>query len=151
MTLYQDKFFTELVGTLKFTFEQYQLIPYDGLKHALVHGLHLVMPAPSSKHQNTVAEIFTALRTFVKKKQSGNVLSSQIDVKFSDGNGFQPDILYLRNTDLEKDIGSYIDGAPSLIIEVLSPDSEKADYGWKKIFVNNPACLNIGLWIFGIN
>ena len=41
-----------LKGTVKITYSDFQKIPYDGLGHHLVNGVHIVTPAPNTIHQN---------------------------------------------------------------------------------------------------
>lgn len=82
-------------GTVKITYKEFQNIPYDGLGHHLLNGVHIVTPAPSTRHQLISANIFTSLMSYVKEHQLGKVLSAPIDVKFSEFDGYQPDIVLI--------------------------------------------------------
>ncbi len=122
----------ELKGTVKLTYEEFQKIPYDGLGHHLLSGVHIITPAPSLLHQKVSANLHLALLSFIKENKLGEVYAAPIDVKFSEDDGYQPDLIFLSIQDLPKKTKNYVYGAPSLIIEILSPDSGKSDYGWKK-------------------
>ncbi len=121
-----------LQGTIKISYESFQKIPYDGLGHHLVNGVHIVTPAPSTNHQVISAEIFNQLTNFVKQKNVGKVLCAPLDVKFSELDGYQPDIIFISKNQLDIIKENRIEGSPILIIEITSPDSAKDDYGWKK-------------------
>ena len=122
----------ELHGTVKLTYEEFQNIPYDGLGHHLLHGVHIVTPAPSIKHQMISAKIFTELNNFIQKKNAGVVLSAPVDVRFSVSDGYQPDIIFIDTSRLLILAENYIEGPPTVIIEITSKESATADYGWKK-------------------
>ena len=121
----------ELRGSVKLTYKEFQRIPYDGLGHHLIKGLHIVTPAPSTKHQEITGQIFNALLNFVHSKKIGKVFTAPIDVKFSEYDGYQPDIIYIDEERIQIIQENYIAGPPNLIIEITIPESAKADYGWK--------------------
>lgn len=100
--------------------------------HHLVNGLHIVTSPPTTKHQTISADIFNSLTNFVKQRKLGKVLNAPLDVKFSELDGYQPDLLFIYNEQRGIIKDDRIEGAPSLIIEITSPDSAKDDYGWKK-------------------
>jgi Uma2 family endonuclease len=59
-------------------------------------------------------------------------MHAPMDVKFDDGNVLQPDILYIsaeRKLDLIK---SRVEGAPDMVIEILSPSNAYYDLRQKK-------------------
>lgn len=121
-----------LRGTVKITYEQFQKIPYDGLGHHLVNGEHIVTPAPSTLHQEISTIIFKHLVNYIDKKKLGKIFTAPTDVKFSSYDGYQPDLIYISNDQIEIITENFIAGPPRLIIEITSKDSAKDDYGWKK-------------------
>ena len=54
-----------------------------------------------------------------------------IGVKLDDSNGVQPDIVYVSNERREIIKERGIEGAPDLVVEVLSPSTEARDRGVK--------------------
>ena len=122
----------EVRAPKKISYEEFQLIPYDGLGHHLIKGVHVITPAPSSKHQWVSTKLSRLLGNFLEKKQIGEVIVAPYDVKFSDDSGFQPDIIVIKKEDYKKIKQNYFEGIPLLIVEILSPGSKKNDYVWKK-------------------
>ena len=83
--------------------------------------------APSPAHQNASMEITTAMNVFIKAKQLGKLFAAPIDVFFDISNNTQPDILFIKK---ERDFiitRNGIEGAPDLIVEILSPSTFKID------------------------
>ncbi len=121
----------ELHGTVKLSYEDFSRIPYDGLGHHLINGVHIITPAPGTKHQAISNYIASTLTNYILKINLGKIFTAPIDVKFSEEDGYQPDIVFIEQKKegiIEEKI---IAGPPTLIIEI-SDQSASADYGWKK-------------------
>jgi len=108
-------------------------VPYiDGT--AYLDGLPNAMaPGASERHQTISGEIFSQLHTFLRGKPC-KVLHTPFDVRLSVDEGdtvVQPDILVVCDLSKLKG-GKGVDGAPDLIIEILSPSSVKNDLVTKK-------------------
>lgn len=56
---------------------------------------------------------------------------SRTTLKFSEENGVQPDIVFISNTRRYLIHSYYVDGAPDVAIEILSPSTRKLDRGKK--------------------
>lgn len=110
-----------LQSTSKLTYDDYVLIPDDGLKHEIIDGEHYVNPAPNLRHQLISRRIFKALVIFVDDHDLGEVFYSPVDVVFSEINVVQPDILYIRKENRGELYGAaYVKVVPDLVVEVLS-------------------------------
>ena len=83
-------------ATKKLTYDDYVLIPDDGLRHEIIDGEHYVNPAPNVRHQWVSKRIFTALSLFVESHDLGEVFYSPIDVVFTQHNVVQPDLVFIR-------------------------------------------------------
>lgn len=121
----------ELHGTVKLSYEDFSRIPYDGLGHHLIHGVHIITPAPGTRHQALSNFIASTLTNYILKNNLGKIFTAPIDVKFSEEDGYQPDIVYIEKEKEEIIEEKVLAGAPTLIIEI-SEQSANADYGWKK-------------------
>ena len=121
----------EIHGTVKLDYSDFSKIPYDGLGHHLLNGVHIITPAPSTKHQTISNFISFKLTDFTLKNQLGTVFTAPIDVKFSDKDGYQPDLLFIEASKSSIIQEKIISGSPTLIIEI-SEESAQSDYGWKK-------------------
>jgi Uma2 family endonuclease len=112
------------------TYEGLQASPDDGLRRELLGGELYVSPAPSPVHQRAVRVILLALDAYAKR-HGGEAFTSPIDVVFSQIDATEPDVIYLAPDRLSLIGANYIQGAPNLVVEVLSPSSSEVDPGRK--------------------
>ncbi len=116
-----------LQATTKLTYDDYALIPDDGLKHEIIDGEHFVNPAPNVRHQRIVLRLIKALVNFVDDNELGEVFASPIDVVFSKNDVVQPDVLFVRKENTGELYGAYVKIVPDLVVEVLSISNRKHD------------------------
>ena len=115
----------------KYTYEDLQNIE-DGNRYELIDGELYLMSSPTTSHQEIVGEIYAQLHAYLKGKKC-KAFIAPLDVCLSgvrnpkkEYNVLQPDILVVCDENkLTKDMG--VQGAPDLVIEVLSPSSRKHD------------------------
>ena len=90
-------------------------------------------PSPNTKHQVVIGNLFFALRLYLQQRPLGLVLTSPIDVLLPQeiGAPVQPDILFIRDERRQILGEKYIQGAPDLVVEVLSPSNWKDDRSLK--------------------
>ena len=114
------------------TRHEYAMIPVGAPNYQLIEGDLVMAPSPGSYHQNIAGRIFRLIGNFLDASPLGTVFIAPLDVHLSDINVYQPDIFFIRkeNEGIVEDHG--IEGAPDLIIEVLSKTSEKFDLGPKR-------------------
>ena len=109
------------------TYEDYAALPDDGNRYEIVNGVLIMTPAPSPEHQDIVGEIFSALRTHIKLAGQGRVFTGPIDVDLGPKNVYQPDLVVVLNTHLDRVAEKKIIGAPDLVVEVASPSTAAYD------------------------
>ncbi len=104
----------------------------DDQRYEIIEGQLLMAPAPIPYHQAVSRNIEFALWNYVKKKKLGVIYDAPIDVVFDEHNVFQPDIVFV--SEKRKDIigEKAINGAPDLVVEVISPSSLGRDTVLKK-------------------
>lgn len=115
----------------KYTYEDLQNFE-DEKRYELINGELYLMSSPTTLHQKIVGEIYVQLHNYLKGKKC-QAFVSPLDVCLSGArnpkkeyNVVQPDILVVCDENkITKNMG--IQGAPDLIIEVLSPTSKKHD------------------------
>lgn len=121
---------------IRFTYEDYKSLPESMEKrYELLDGDLLVVPAPTTRHQLVSGNLEFILRGFVRAQGLGTVLSSPVDVVFgrgADREVVQPDILFIRRVRAAIIAPAEIQGAPDLVVEVLSPGTEERDRGYKR-------------------
>jgi len=85
---------------------------------------YAMTPAPSTRHQHVVGALFSALHRHFEGKECRPFVAP-IDVRLSEQDVVQPDIAVVCAGDRIKP--THIEGAPTLVVEVLSPSSELHD------------------------
>ena len=103
----------------------------SGFIYELINGEIVKKSAPSPKHQKASGKLFRALSTFVEQKQLGEVLYAPLDVFLGEYNSLQPDLLFVAKAREEIITENGVEGAPDLIVEILSPSTMKNDRGDK--------------------
>lgn len=97
----------------------------DGHDYEIVGGKLIVVPKPRPYHQEIVGALIEVLRGFLRQDRSGKIYSD-VDVLFGD-QVVSPDIVVILKEHLAIVQETHINGAPDLVIEVLSPSTEKYD------------------------
>jgi Uma2 family endonuclease len=116
----------------KLTYEDLLALPDDGLRHELIDGEHYVTPAPNIKHQAVVSNLTAAIVTFAKRHDLGRLFTAPCDVVFSPINVVEPDLLFISRERLGVLTELNVQGAPDLVVEILSPSTRKRDEGVKR-------------------
>ena len=116
----------------KLTYKDYLHFPEDLLRHEIIDGEHYVTPSPITKHQKVSINLVVVLHNWVSAKSLGTILSAPIDVVFSNTDIFVPDIIFISTARASVIHHKNIQGAPDLIIEILSPSTSTRDLGIKK-------------------
>lgn len=115
------------VSSTKFTYEDYLLFPDDGRRHELIDGEHYVTPSPVTKHQRISRNLLGALYVFTHQQNCGHLFAAPMDVVLSDLDVVQPDLLFISNARASIITEKNIQGAPDLVVEIVSESSRKTD------------------------
>ncbi len=118
--------------SLKLTYEDYLHFPQDGRRHEILDGEHFVVPAPTLRHQSVVSNLHLALGLFVRANRLGRVWMAPVDVVLSDVDILQPDLVFVAESHGDLLAGTHIQGAPDLVVEVLSPSTRRTDLVTKR-------------------
>jgi Uma2 family endonuclease len=105
--------------------------PEDGNRYEVIDGALYMTPPPSLGHQGAVAVLLRYLLPYVDERDLGRVFPSPVGVTLDDENGLQPDIVFLSRERLHLRSTRGIEGAPDLVVEVLSPRTQSRDRGVK--------------------
>jgi Uma2 family endonuclease len=111
---------------LKFTYEDYLLLPEDK-RYQLIDGDLYMVPAPNIAHQRISRQMATLLWGFVGYHDLGEVLQAPVDVYLSEYDVVQPDLVFVAKERLGIIEENRIRGGPDLVVEILSPSSLKFD------------------------
>ena len=117
---------------IKFTVKDYMSTPYDK-RYQLLDGEMILAPSPTSRHQTIVARVYVALNNHVNVNSLGRVWFAPLDVVLSNYDVAQPDILFVSNARASSITEANIQGAPDLVVEILSPSTLEYDRGYKTV------------------
>jgi Uma2 family endonuclease len=95
----------------------------------LLYGRLPVTPAPTFRHQLVVTAIGRFLFDFALPRGEHAVVSP-IDVVLADHSIVQPDVIYVSR-ERAGILGRRVEGAPDLVVEILSPATGRRDLGEK--------------------
>ncbi len=115
------------VNAVKWTYEDFLLFPDDGKRHELINGEHYMSPAPRINHQDVSGNLFSLIKGFLKRTKQGRIFSAPTDVVFSDIDIMEPDLVYVSAARAAIITEKNIQGAPDLVVEILSASSRKRD------------------------
>lgn len=123
---------TTLTHPLRSMLEVWKTLP-EGTLCQLVNNKLVMSPAPNDLHQVTVGEIYVEISLYLRKNKIGEIRIAPYDVYLSKQNILQPDILFIKNENLNKVKEKGLNGSPDLVIEILSPSTAQLDYEEKKL------------------
>jgi len=118
--------------TKRLTYEECLAGPEIKARYDIVDGELILAPAPTLDHQTILRQFFRILDRFVIEHQLGQVWFALLDVVIQREplRTRQPDLLSVSNEQASI-LGQVIEGAPDLVVEVLSPTNARADIAEK--------------------
>lgn len=106
----------------RWTYEDWLRLPDDGFRYEVLDGELYMTPPPTIKHQRIVTELARHLGNFSTERQLGEVLVAPCGVLLpGQPVPVQPDVLFVATERLHLLGQEYAEGAPDLVVEVLSP------------------------------
>jgi Uma2 family endonuclease len=112
--------------TARLTYDDYAQLPADGKRYEIIDGELFVNAAPIPRHQAIVGNIYFALRGWFDE-QGGMVFVSPIDIVLGNDTVVQPDIVAIKSDRASIVREKNVQGAPNLVIEVLSDATRRFD------------------------
>ena len=109
----------------KLHYSDYASIPPDGKRYEIIDGDLYVTPAPSPLHQRMSRRLQRQLEDYFDARALGEVFNAPIDVILTDRDVVQPDLVVVANPAQVSNRG--IEGAPLLVVEILSPSTRTQD------------------------
>jgi len=123
---------TRLNTKIKFTYRDYKSLPEsETRRYELMEGELIMVPSPNEYHQRVSGRLEFILRAFVEGKNLGRVYYAPLDVHLGE-DVVQPDILFISRERFSIITEEEIQGAPDLVIEILSPATAERDQTYKK-------------------
>ncbi len=116
-----------LAEELLYTVDDWENFPDDNNRYEIIEGEVFVSTAPRFIHQLLTKRIVNILSNYVDAHNLGEVLPTP-GVIFSKKNAVIPDVIFISRERLKHFlIDDKIQGAPELVIEILSPGKSNRD------------------------
>jgi Uma2 family endonuclease len=112
----------------EWTYKHWLNFPEDGWKYEIIDGVLHMSPPPAIDHQRSSGELFRRIANYVKDNDLGEVLEAPCGMRLpSQPVPLEPDILFVKKERLDIIGKQYVEGAPDLIVEILSPSNTNYD------------------------
>ena len=113
-------------AAVRFTYADYLNLPEES-RYEILDGDLLMSPSPTTVHQGIVKKLTRILGRILEDSGAGEVFVAPCDVILSETDVVQPDVFFVsaERSTIVKEKGVF--GAPSLVIEVLSPATAERD------------------------
>ena len=120
-----------VTSTQRLTYEDYANAP-DDERYELIDGELIVVPGSNMPHQDSQRDLGFYMVGFVKRNNLGKVYYSDTDVVLSDTNVVKPDLLFISREREHIITYANVQGAPDLVVEILSPSTSRRDWNEKR-------------------
>jgi Uma2 family endonuclease len=120
------------VAPVVFTVHDYMDLPEGPPYYELVEGELIMSPSPILFHQGILGNIVRILYRYLDEHPIGTVYFAPCAVFLTEINAYQPDAFFITNERLSILAEKGVEGAPDLVIEILSPSTARLDKGPKK-------------------
>jgi Uma2 family endonuclease len=116
----------------KYTAQDFERLPEGPPYYQLINGELIMSPSPALEHQRTSKRLFHMFYTLIEIPKKGEVFYSPVDVYLDEENVFQPDIVVILEGSRAKMTKRGVEGAPDVVVEILSPSTGYYDLTIKK-------------------
>jgi Uma2 family endonuclease len=114
----------DLILPGRVTYEQYRQFPSDGMRYEILDGELDVTPVPSPRQQFASKKLQRILEEFFESGGQYVVFNAPLDVILADTDVVQPDLVVASRAQISE---RGVEGAPLLLVEILSPSSIPLD------------------------
>jgi Uma2 family endonuclease len=121
-----------LPGVYRLTYRDWLGFSDDGRQYELLDGELIMTPPPSVDHQRISRQLETHLLAYLMRSKAGELLHAPVGVRLGDEDVVEPDIVVVLTEHADRIGTQVIEGAPDLVVEILSPGSARRDLGVKR-------------------
>lgn len=118
-------------GPTRFKADDIWHTPDDGNRYEVIDGDLYVTPAPGWGHQLGVGNLYLFLAQHVRAHGLGKIVPAPTSVVLDEHTAVEPDIVFISRARESLISERGVEGAPDLVVEVLSPSTEATDRGVK--------------------
>ena len=120
----------QLKPEAKLTYDDYANLPGDE-RYELIDGELILVGAPYIIHQWISKKLY-ALMAAVEQIGLGWVFYAPVDVVLTEHDVVQPDLLFISRERADIFTEANVQGAPDLVVEILSPSTSRLDHTRKR-------------------
>lgn len=113
------------------TYDDLKRLPDDGRRYEILEGQIYMSPSPTTRHQWTSGRLYLLLARWAAEKAGGKVFYAPMDVLLAYDTVVQPDLIWVSPDRVDVLVKDIIEGAPDLVVEILSPGTSERDRGIK--------------------
>jgi Uma2 family endonuclease len=121
---------TIMTKTKKKTYADYAKLP-EGAPIQLINGEFVESPAPTITHQTVIKVLFRAADE-LERQGKGTAFFAPVDVYLGETETYQPDVVFISSSRSAIIGEKKIEGAPDIVMEILSPSTAYYDLRHKK-------------------
>ena len=114
-------------GKIILTYDDYCALPNDRNRYEILDGEISVTPAPATKHQIALGNLYRILSNHVVGHRMGRLLLAPTDLILAATTVVQPDLIFIANDRSQVVTQRGVEGAPTLVVEILSPTTQAND------------------------
>jgi Uma2 family endonuclease len=116
----------------RLTYEEFMAFCNEDMKADLIDGVIFLQTPASMAHERLFRFLLQVLAAYVASRGLGEVLGSRTAVRLESGHVYEPDLLFVshKKVNIIKEQG--VDGAPDLVVEILSAGTYFHDTGIKR-------------------
>ena len=107
-------------------YEDLFALPEDGRRYEIIEGTLIELPRVSWAHASVVANLLPIFGR-IAQGLGGKIVTAPLDVFFPGADPVQPDILVVLPDGKARPSRRGLDGAPDLVVEVISPSHRGHD------------------------
>jgi Uma2 family endonuclease len=108
------------------TYEDYAALP-DDQRHELIWGELMMSPSPNARHQAASVALEEQILIWIRRTRAGRMFHAPFDVVLDAHTTVQPDVIFVSNERKRIITDRNIQGAPDLVVEIISPGTEDRD------------------------
>lgn len=131
---------------VRMTEKEFEAWSDEDVRAEWIDGEVLLVAPDNIEHADSNGWLFSLIRFFVEEHGAGRVFIPNVQVRLPSQNRRRiPDLLFVSKSRLKIVKKTYVDGAPDLVMEIVSPDSEARD--WREKYLEYQAAGVREYWI----
>ena len=115
---------------VKLTYDDYANLLSDE-RYELIDGELILVASPNEKHQWTSKKLLLRMQ-LAEDMRLGRLYYAPFDVVLTEHDVVQPDLLFISRERADIITAANVQGAPDLVVEILSPSTARRDWTQKR-------------------